>query len=468
MTLHGEARHVYRCVLVHAARAIGTSLPEGAFPSGPEVLAALDADAVVDFVVQHIAYPAVRDFILQRLQDQPYSLELEVVELGSRSLLQLSLTCDWMGRNVRVPWFLTNVVPVGLGVRDAARVLEDLLPGLLGPAGLSGRTRTLTFVASRLHQQEWRVYQRAPGGSLTCVLRRGLLPPQEVCVRYHSEVISHLVELSGVRETFPYLGLLLGDINRVLPTDQTDISLWPGLVQFARGLVQGQHSLVTRCVQAGLLESGLLVGRLVDPTATFWLEEFVHTFQPMEVLGLQLRGVRTFDALMSVVLTCLTALGLRLVGPSFPRLSLLNAAQVLYTAHGRVQVPTGRGDDFHQRPVPRLVPSVTRGQALTVFQDQTVMLFLGLAEYYQPLFLSGLGLQVRAVFRPLGEVSAADLAPLVSPTIVDADAVQQELGTLLEREPEVREVHIMGLAHNALVQFPGIHYVQRLFRILPA
>ena len=459
---------MFRCVLVHAARAVGTPLPEGAFPSAAEVLAALDVGAVVDFVVQHIAYPAVRDFILHRLQDQPYSLELEVVVLGSRALLQMSLTCDWMGRNVRVPWFLTNVMPVGLGARDAARVLEDLLPGLLGPAGLSGHTRTLTFVASRLHQQEWRVYQRAPGGSLTCVLQRGLPPPLDLCVRYHADVVNYLVELSGVRLSFPYLGLLLGDIARSLPTDQTDVSLWPGLVQFARGLVQGQHGLVTRCVQAGLLESGLLVGRLVDPTATFWLQEFVHTFQPLEVLGLRLQGVRTFDALMSVVLECLTALGLRLVGPSFTRLGLLDAAQVLYTATGRVQLPTARGADFHQRPVPCLVPSVTRAQALTVFQDQTVMLFLSLAEFYRPLFLSGLGLQVRAVFRPLGEVSAADLAPLVSPTIVDAEAVQLELATLLEREPAVREVHVMGLAHNALVMFPGIHYVQRIFRILPS
>ena len=29
-------------------------------------------------------------------------------------------------------------------------------------------------------------------------------------------------------------------------------------------------------------------------------------------------------------------------------------------------------------------------------------------------------------------------------------------------------MHVMGLGDNALVMFPGIHYIQRLYRILPA
>ena len=77
-------------------------------------------------------------------------------------------------------------------------------------------------------------------------------------------------------------------------------------------------------------------------------------------------------------------------------------------------------------------------------------------------------MQVRAVYRPLGEVSAADLAPLVRQTLVDAESVQKELAVLIQREPGVRDVHVMGLADNALVMFPGIHYIQRLYRILPA
>ena len=419
-------------------------------------------------MIQHLAYPAVRDFVVRRLEDQPYAIELEVVVLGSRSLLQLSLVVDWMGKNVTLPWFLTNMIPIGLGALDAARVLEDLLPGVLQSAGLAGHTQSLAYVASRLHQREWRVYQRGRGGSLSCVLQRGMPAPGDLCLRGYSEVVAFLQELSGVRETFPFLGLLMGDILRPLPADSASPQYWASVLQFARALVQGQHGLVTRCNQAGLLESGALVARLVDPTSTFWMVEFVHTFHPLEVLCHQLHEARSFDAVMSVVLEFLTALGLRLVGPSFPRYKLLDVAATLYNAAGRVVVPAGRGTDFHQRPVPQLVPSVSRAVALTVFQDQTVLLFTTVAEYYRPLFLSGLGVQARAVYRPLGEVSAADLAPLVRQTLVDAESVQKELAVLIQREPGVRDVHVMGLADNALVMFPGIHYIQRLYRILPA
>ena len=367
LSLSAEARHVYRCLLTVAGRDLGTPLPADVFPSLEEAREALDATEVTDYVIQHLAYPAVRDFVVQRLEDQPYAIELEVVVLGSRSLLQLSLVVDWMGKNVTLPWFLTNMIPIGMGALDAARVLEDLLPGVLQSAGLAGHTQSLAYVASRLHQREWRVYQRGRGGSLSCVLQRGMPAPGDLCLRGYSEVVAFLEELSGVRETFPFLGLLMGDILRPLPADSASPQYWASVLQFARALVQGQHGLVTRCNQAGLLESGALVARLVDPTSTFWMVEFVHTFHPLEVLCHQLHEARSFDAVMSVVLEFLTALGLRLVGPSFPRYKLLDVATTLYNAAGRVVVPAGRGTDFHQRPVPQLVPSVTRAVALTVF-----------------------------------------------------------------------------------------------------
>ena len=127
----------------------------------------------------------------------------------------------------------------------------------------------------------------------------------------------------------------------------------------------------------------------------------------------------------------------------------------------------GRTVTFAPRDAPELVAAVPFAVALAMYHEQTEILFRLTAEHFRPLLLSGLGLQARAVLLPLGQVTGADLGPLLLHTNVDVDAVAAELVSLKRRVPGVEALHLMELVTSQLERYPGLGFVQRLYRMLP-
>ena len=290
----------------------------------------LDGRLVVNEALRSVVFPAITALVRQHITGQPYMLELEVVRSGGRFLLQVTVVVDRAGTLVHVPWMLLPELPESLGAQRAEQALAELLPRLMRRAGLEDHRTTLVYVASRLHQAEWHVYQRARGGTLSLLLVRGVPEYLGASCGVYARAGAFLLELSRVGETFPYLGMLLGEVLRRLAGSLGSLDFWADLLAFARALTLAQGRVLRRCVTAGLLTTSPLVARLADPTEAFWLRELVLTFQPVEALVHQLRSAQGYDAVLAVVLEALTCMGRRLRGEDYPRLTAAAAPAVLF------------------------------------------------------------------------------------------------------------------------------------------